>query len=117
MRLEDKVAALLIDIEAQLRTQQLWDSTAPDPQALLSEMPFCVDTLSLPQWLQFVLLPRLRVLISTSAQLPDNCAIAAMAEIWFQGNAYHGTNLIKLLQRLDELLEAGSMNRVSFPAV
>ena len=45
------IAEVLIDIEAQLRQLNLWQRVAPPEEALASTEPFCVDTLSLPQWL------------------------------------------------------------------
>lgn len=103
-----EIAALLIDIEAQIRSQGWWESAPPSPEAMSSQMPFCVDTLSFPQWLQFVLLPRLHHLIVESAELPDRCGIAAMAEVWFEGSGHSGAELIKLLQSLDQLLDLGA---------
>ncbi len=47
-----EVAELLIDIEAQLRQLNLWDRTPPSKASLASTEPFCIDTLTLPQWLQ-----------------------------------------------------------------
>ena len=52
--MDSQIAELLIDIEAQLRQLGQWDKVPPDADALASEQPFCVDTLRLPQWLQFV---------------------------------------------------------------
>ena len=48
-----EIAELLIDIEAQLRQLGQWDKEPPAPEALASEQPFSVDTLTLPQSLQF----------------------------------------------------------------
>ena len=47
-----EIAEVLIDIEAQLRQLGLWDKIPPSTEALASTQPFCVDTLTLPQWLQ-----------------------------------------------------------------
>ena len=54
-----EVAEILIDIEAQLRQIGQWDRLPPSREALASSQPFCVDTLTLPQWLQFIFLPTL----------------------------------------------------------
>ncbi|MGY8909754.1 MAG: YqcC family protein, partial [Flavobacteriales bacterium] len=50
------VAEVLIDIESELRQLGLWDRQVPSNSALASSEPFCVDTLTLPQWLQFIFL-------------------------------------------------------------
>jgi uncharacterized protein YqcC (DUF446 family) len=57
------VAALLIDIEAELRQLGLWDKLPPSQEALASDQPFSIDTLTLPQWLQFIFLPTIYQLL------------------------------------------------------
>ena len=99
-----RVAALLIDLEAQLRTRLLWDIEEPDPAALASTQPFCIDTLSFPQWLQFVFLPRMRALLDADLPLPAQCAIAEMAEMQFgSGDA---VAVIALLREIDRAVVA-----------
>ena len=80
-----QVAELLIDIEAELRQLGLWERQSPPAEALASEQPFCIDTLTLPQWLQFIFLPRLYRLLEQDAALPDRCGIAPLAEEYFRG--------------------------------
>ncbi len=81
----EQVAALLIDIEAELRQLNLWDDVSPSEQALASSEPFCVDTLSFTQWLQFIFLPTMYHLMESEAPLPTECGIAPMAEEHFRG--------------------------------
>ena len=99
-----EVAEVLIDIEAQLRQLGLWDKIPPSTEALASEQPFCVDTLTLPQWLQFVFLPTLYRMLEEEAPLPDRCGIAPMAEEFFRGSGLSCESLIELLEAIDELL-------------
>jgi uncharacterized protein YqcC (DUF446 family) len=75
-----EVAAVLIDIEAQLRQLGQWDKVPPSSDALASDQPFCVDTLTLPQWLQFIFLPTLYRMLEEKEVLPDRSGIAPMAE-------------------------------------
>jgi uncharacterized protein YqcC (DUF446 family) len=83
-----QVGSLLIDIECELRRAGFWSSELPSPEALASVEPFCVDTLDFHQWLQFVLIPRMRELIETRAPLPSACNITAMAEeVWASDNS------------------------------
>jgi len=99
-----EVADVLIDVESELRQQALWQSSEPDAAALASTEPFCFDTLSLPQWLQFVLLPQIYSMIESGQRLPEACGIAPMAEEYFRGTALVHGNLIPALRRLDRLL-------------
>ena len=94
-----RVAELLIDLEAAMRNRLLWDVDEPPPAALASTQPFCVDTLSFPQWLQFVFLPRMRALLDGGFPLPAQCAIAAMAEMHFAAGEW--VELIGLLREID----------------
>jgi uncharacterized protein YqcC (DUF446 family) len=99
-----EVAEVLIDIEAQLRQLGLWDKIPPSTEALASDQPFCVDTLTLPQWLQFVFLPTIYTMLEEDAPLPDRCGIAPMAEEYFRGSGLSCEGLVALLENIDELL-------------
>lgn len=104
------VAELLIDIEAQLRQLGLWEREPPPPQALASDQPFSVDTLTLPQWLQFIFLPTLHRLLAEGQPLPGRCGIAPMAQEYFRGLALASATLEQTLLKMDQILsgeEAG----------
>ena len=98
------VAELLIDIEAQLRQLGLWEREPPPPQALASDQPFSVDTLTLPQWLQFIFLPTLYRLLAEGQPLPGRCGIAPMAEEYFRGLALASATLEQTLLKMDRML-------------
>ena len=109
------VAELLIDIEAELRTLGLWDKLPPSTQALASEQPFSVDTLTLPQWLQFIFLPTLYRLIQEGEPLPERCGIAPMAEEYFRGTGLASAALEATLLKLDQLLSGQEVGETSQP--
>ena len=106
--MKTQVAELLIDIEAELRQLGLWERQAPPAEALASEQPFCIDTLTLPQWLQFIFLPRLYRLLEQDAALPDRCGIAPLAEEYFRGTGLPSAGLEQILLRMDEVLSEGT---------
>jgi uncharacterized protein YqcC (DUF446 family) len=99
-----EVAEVLIDIEAQLRQLGLWDRIPPSTEALASTEPFCVDTLTLPQWLQFVFIPTIYRMLEEEAPLPERCGIAPMAEEFFRGSGLAVGGLVEALLQVDELL-------------
>lgn len=99
-----EIAEVLIDIEAQLRQLGLWDKIPPSSQALASTEPFCVDTLSLPQWLQFVFIPTIYQMLEAGDPLPERCGIAPMAEEFFRGSGLAIDSLVRSLESVDELL-------------
>ena len=100
------VADRLLAIEIQLRQINCWQSEPLPAEKYHSCEPFCLDTMSFEQWLQFVLLARLKQLIESDQLLPRDSAVAAMAEEHFRNRPDHGPALIRELAALDELLGA-----------
>jgi len=98
------VAEVLMDIEKELRYLQLWDDAMISEEALASEQPFAVDTMTFPQWLQFIFLPRMYFMLEQQLQLPDNCGIAPMAEQYFSVLNLHSAPLIGCLRKIDGIL-------------
>jgi len=99
--MQTSVAELLIDIESELRTMGLWEPIPPPARALASEQPFCVDTLTIPQWLQFIFLPTLYRLLEERQVLPGRCGVAPMAEEYFKGSDMATDALIYALMQID----------------
>lgn len=103
MTIHTDVAALLIDLEAELRRFDHWQAQPLPAAALASVEPFCVDTMTLAQWLQFVFIPRMHALASAGLPLPARCDIAPAAEEYFGAGA-GGPRLITLIRELDALI-------------
>ena len=103
-----EVASVLIDIEAELRQLDLWERKPPAPEALASTEPFAFDTLTLPQWLQFVFLPTIYAMLEEQRPLPDACAITPMAEEFFRGSGLATAGLLEALAQVDALLSDDS---------
>lgn len=100
-----KLAAdILLRLEAELRRLGLWQQKPPSAEALASELPFCCDTLDFHQWLQFVLIERMKTLIEAGQPLPTQSGIAPLAEEWFAGTDTDSRQLIGLLEEFDNLL-------------
>jgi len=70
----------------------------------MSEQPFAVDTMTFPQWLQFIFLPRMYFIIEQQLKLPSNCGIAPMAEEYFSVLSLPSLPLVSHLRKIDELL-------------
>ncbi len=98
------IAELLIDVEAELRRLGLWERLPPSPEALASDQPFSIDTLTLPQWLQFIFLPTMYRLLEEGQPLPGRCGIAPMAEEYFRGLGLASGALERALSQVDVLL-------------
>lgn len=106
------IGAYLIDIEADLRQLNLWQREAPDSAALASKEPFCFDTLTFPQWLQFVFIPRMYELIENGQSLPESCGVAPMAEEYFSGSELFVRPLLTHLASLDGYISHSSSRDV-----
>ncbi len=104
--MQTEVAELLIDIESELRTLGLWSQVPPSAQALASDQPFCVDTLTLSQWLQHVFLPTLYQVMEDGQQLPQRCSVAPMAQEYFKGSELATGPLLAALLQIDITLSA-----------
>lgn len=105
MSKEQNVTILLEKIRAEMLVQSVWQKQPIEPQALQSTLPFCTDTMSFEQWLQFVLVARLEQMLVAGEPLPNASAVAAMAEEYFKDRAQLFV-LVQLLGELDTALSA-----------
>lgn len=99
-----EVAEHLLLIERELRVQGWWEDAAPSPEALASVEPFSVDRLDFSQWLQWIFLPRMKVILEQDLPLPNASGILAMAEMVYATRATQSRELRRLLARFDELI-------------
>lgn len=98
-----QIAELLLDLEAVMRNLGLWSQSRPELRALASREPFCVDTLSFDEWLQFVFIERMQVMVEEEQALPCKSEIVPMAEEAFRNRRYP-KSLIDVLQSIDNVL-------------
>jgi uncharacterized protein YqcC (DUF446 family) len=96
-----KLSTLLDELEQELRRLDYWSDVPPSPQAMASREPFAVDTLSLPQWLQWVYLQRLRALLEADAELPTGALVKPYAEEYFAASTGPAGELIVIIDRID----------------
>lgn len=86
-----------------LKEHKLWQAEPIEQAALQSTVPFCHDTMAFEQWLQFVFIPKMQHIVDNKQPLPNNFAVAPMAELMLlqkQG----GVKITSLLSELDNLL-------------
>ncbi|WP_250885746.1 YqcC family protein [Shewanella jiangmenensis] len=100
-----ELASLLVQLELSLKHHGLWQSAAPSAAALASSAPFCCDTLSFEQWLQFIFIPRVNALLDAGHTLPRPMALLPMAEhVWAAKPEL--TPLVQLIALLDDTVNA-----------
>ncbi len=102
-----ELAEQLLLIERELRMLGTWETLPPDPQVLASREPFCVDTLTFEQWLQWIFLPRMKAILEAGAALPAASGILAMAEMVYRDSPPHVAGLLEALKRFDLLISRG----------
>ena len=103
-----EISEALLAIEAELRFLSLWESEPPPAEDLLSEQPFCCDTLAFPQWVQWILLPRMWTIVDQAGPYPMRCGIYVYAEEWAVHQGSDSLALLKLIKRFDGLIEGRS---------
>ncbi|RMO75178.1 YqcC family protein [Pseudomonas syringae group genomosp. 3] len=101
-----EVAEQLLLIERELRALGWWDATPPSEQALASQEPFSVDTLEFAQWLQWIFLPRMKIILENDLPLPNASGILEMAEMVYAGRQGGARLLQQHLARFDQLIIA-----------
>ncbi len=100
----NELAEHLLLIECELRVLGWWQEQAPSAEALASQEPFCVDTLTFEQWLQWIFLPRMKQLLEADAALPSVSGIQPMAEMVYREQSGVARRLLELLGEFDRLL-------------
>ncbi|CAM3096807.1 pseudouridine synthase [Pseudomonas floridensis] len=98
------IAEQLLLIERELRALGWWETTPPSEEALSSQEPFCVDTLEFAQWLQWIFLPRMKIILERDLPLPNASGILEMAEMAYAGKLNETRLLQQSLARFDQLI-------------
>lgn len=104
----NRIADVLLEVEASLRTNGKWDESQPAENALCSEHPFSLDTLRFEQWLQWIFLPRMKHTLEQTKPLPSESDIFVYAEECLHKNDPATGNLLKLIKRFDDLISIQS---------
>lgn len=110
MTVQQQLHSLLIELEQHLIAEKLHSHTIPSADALASTQPFCIDTLEIEQWIQFVMLPKFQQLIEQQQTLPKikkTQGIANIAEFVFaqRGIAANTQQTLSTIKKIDQLLE------------
>lgn len=80
-----ELADLLLELQVTMQTANVWECERPSAEALASQQPFCLDTMTLAQWLRYVMIERFQGMIERQEPLPSRCHISPMIEEAFRG--------------------------------
>lgn len=107
MSVHQQLQTALLELEAAMKAADLWRTPTPDAAAFASQQPFCIDTMSLPQWVRYVFVARMNALIDADAALPAKCDVApAMAAYLMQEKVRASDQLlvVRAVERVDKLV-------------
>ncbi len=76
----ERIADVLLEVELLLRRNGGWGDQRPSETDMSSSLPFCIDTLSFEQWLQWIFLPRMKQIIEQQQPLPERSDIYQYAQ-------------------------------------
>jgi len=103
-----RIADILLEVEATLRSNGLWDAREPACGVLNSTQPFCLDTLRFEQWLQWVFLPRMKHTLENTRPLPEKSGIFVYAREYLRKSEPSTRSLLMLMKRFDDLIHIHS---------
>lgn len=103
MSVEIQIRQSLLALEHALKACALWQPLPPPGEAFASQQPFCLDTMTAEQWLQWVFLPRMHALLDSRAPLPQKVAILPYFEMAMAEREAEIAPLLAELARLDAL--------------
>lgn len=103
--MKTKVKQLLIELQEAMHHHQLWEATPPSAEALANDQPFCVETLTPTQWLQWIFIPRMHALLEQGTELPRNFSITAYLEEALKNESYLSA-LHQPLSQMEALLKS-----------
>lgn len=98
------VADYLLLIEKEMHTQGLWSEKTPSEYDLSSVEPFSVDRLDFEEWVQWIFLPKMKVIIEQNQPLPSVSGIRHMAEHVFGQRRGNWKPLLKHFEDFDQLI-------------
>jgi uncharacterized protein YqcC (DUF446 family) len=101
-----QVASRQLDtIENEMQHLGIWRTTPLAPEAYSFKRPFATDTMTFPEWLQFVFLPRAREVAVTGRPFPRGSRVATLAVREFDGlTDFKG--LIRLLSSFESWIDS-----------
>jgi uncharacterized protein YqcC (DUF446 family) len=102
--LRAQVGALADALELELRGLGRWSDRTPPAEAFKDMAPFGGRTMGFEQWIQFVLIPRIREALREGAEFPSHSAVGVYAVRALDGD-YDADRLCSLLSDLDWVIE------------
>ncbi|MCW7554856.1 YqcC family protein [Endozoicomonas gorgoniicola] len=100
-----QIIRLLEEMEAELKVLGCWQTMPPAPEAMSSEVPFCMDAMPFSQWLQWLFIPRVRTIVEQGGALPKGANIKPYAEEALMVEKVSSVKLLNLVEQFDVLMK------------
>ena len=92
-------------LELELRRLGEWQAEPLPEAAFASREAFCADTMTFFQWLQYVLVNRLRTIVAEKGELPERSQVGVYAVRALDGHD-DASRIVTLLSDLDGFIES-----------
>lgn len=99
-----RVSEILSELKNEMLRAKIWSDIKPSDDAFNSRQPFCYDTMTFEDWLQYVLIDRLKAIIVMKKELPVSSGVAEMAQQVWASDVKAKAGVIDVLACLDVLL-------------
>lgn len=98
-----EVAGKILEIEEEMKRLGLWQDGPLREEQYEFRQAFAADTMTFAQWLQFVLIPKVKGIIEAGGEFPARSEVGAKAFREFvMWPAYGDLDAERLLRLLDE---------------
>jgi uncharacterized protein YqcC (DUF446 family) len=104
MNIYEEASQKIDAIEGELKRLGRWEQTAPPPEAFEHMGAFGSHTMAFEQWLEFVLIPRVRAIITAQGSFPSSSQVSVYAIREWDG-VPDVDRLLTLLREFDDLFE------------
>lgn len=98
-----QIARKIAQIEAEMKAIGYWQFEPLPDQAFDFHQAFAMDTMTFPQWLQFVLIPRVAGIVEQQGDFPSESMVGTQAIREFDGDET-SSQLASLLSEFDEII-------------
>ncbi len=112
--LHERAEKIADEIQAELVRLGRWSAQRPPDEKFVDMGAFGMKTLAPEQWLQFVLLPRVREVVKEKGEFPESSNVAVWAMRNFDGDP-DADHLQSLLRDFDALFEDAAFDRTAPP--
>ncbi|MGM0834392.1 YqcC family protein [Halomonas qinghailakensis] len=107
MSVHQQLQTALLELEATMKAANLWRMPTPEASAFASEQPFCIDTMSLPQWIRFVFIARLNAMIEAQSAMPAKCDVAPAVAAYLMQEKVRASDqllVVRAVERIDQIV-------------